>query len=56
MHFVAWIQPSLDLSTGISTLPTRMPSEKKDNEGGKVRAKTEGRGGSNEEAERRQER
>lgn len=55
MHFVAWIQPSLDLSTGISTLPTRMPSEK-DNEGGKVRAKTEGRGGSNDEAERWQER
>lgn len=50
MHFVARVQPSLDFLTGFSTLPTRMPSERKDNKEGKVRAKREG--GSNEEAER----
>lgn len=41
MHCVAWIQPSLDLSKGISTVPMRKPSEKKDNKGGKMRAKRE---------------
>lgn len=50
MHFVARVQLRLDFLTGISTLLTRMPSEKKDNKGGKVRAKREG--GSHEKAER----
>lgn len=43
MHFVARIQPSLDFLTRFSTLLMRMPSEGKDNDGGKVRVR--GRGG-----------
>lgn len=54
MHFVARIQPSLDLSKGISTLPMRMPSETRDNKGRKMRAK--GEEGGNKEVGRQQER
>lgn len=50
MHFVAWVQQSLCLLTGISTLKIKMPSERKDNRGKKGRANREG--GSNKEAER----
>lgn len=42
MHFVAWIQPSLDLSTGISTLPRRMPSEKEGQQRRESESKDEG--------------
>lgn len=50
MHFVARFQPSLDSSTGISTLKMKPPSDGKDNGRKKVRAKTERDSG--EEAER----
>lgn len=50
MHFVAQVQARLDFLTGVSTFLMRMPSERKENKGEKVRAKREG--GRHEEAER----
>lgn len=42
MHLVAPIQPSLDLSTRLSTVPARMPSDKKE---GQQRRESESREG-----------